>query len=226
MLLKGHWPYIVNTVSHHGFPSLVKSTMPLGDVYKYSWVRCLSWSYSRSRLIGLLMQKEGVPFSCVLHSVPIRGRLDSCCPGLLEAEMYKQAGAATIHEELGGRTCLLQDISLALFIFIHVLWGNCTEPTLNNKTAVKWESLSSASLDLILNKEEVPLRKSQHSKLYHCPPAPAFLVHPLMFTGVGEVILYRGQTLSSSPPKLALACVWWSLFTNCSHFCGCTSAPC
>lgn len=57
------------------------------------------------------------------------------------------------------------------------------------------------SLDLILNKEEVPLRKSQHSKLYRCPPAPAFLVHPLMFTGVGEVILYRGQTLSSSTPQ-------------------------
>lgn len=47
----------------------------------------------------------------------------------------------------------------------------------------------------------MPLRKSQHSKIYLCPPPTAPLVDSLMFMGK---ILHRGQICSTASPHALL----------------------
>lgn len=111
------------------------------------------------------------------------------------------------------------------------LWrGRETEPTLNNKTAIKMRIIiiGVSGFDSQQRKmhREVPLRKSQHSKVYLCPPPQAPLVDSLMFTGK---ILYRGQILSHHSPQAliirpALPFVRCSWLTNCFQTLGSTSA--
>lgn len=83
---------------------------------------------------SLINRHEKIPFPRVPHSVPTRGTgfLDS---GMAEVEISQQAGAASIHEELGSTTCLLQDINVVLFISIHVpLRGT----VLSQPRIIKW----------------------------------------------------------------------------------------